>query len=149
MENHRQRERLKRRDFRVFRDFRLSTFAQSFSCAGASFHWNTCSFSIWPKRPFFDRLYHDRRCPTSGFGNRMTFSNNPEKLSLFGGGCNENDRILDLYGGLHGECRRLALASDMHLKKGSTWKLRAVASSRRQRYQASRLCKPGCAKTNF
>ena len=30
----------------------------------------------------------------------MTFSNNPEKLSLFGGGCNENDRILDLYGGL-------------------------------------------------
>ena len=28
----------------------------------------------------------------------MTFSNNPEKLSLFGGGCNENDRILDLYG---------------------------------------------------
>ena len=58
-------------------------------------------FSIWPKRPFFDRLYHDRRCPTSGFGNRMTFSNNPEKLSLFGRGCNENDRILDLYGGLH------------------------------------------------
>ena len=30
----------------------------------------------------------------------MVFSNNPEKLSLFGGGCNENDRILDLYGGL-------------------------------------------------
>ena len=30
----------------------------------------------------------------------MIFSNNPEKLSLFGGGCNENDRILDLYGGL-------------------------------------------------
>ena len=33
----------------------------------------------------------------------MIFSNNPEKLSLFGGGCNENDRILDLYGGLIGE----------------------------------------------
>ena len=31
----------------------------------------------------------------------MIFSNNPEKLSLFGGGCNENDRILDLYGGLY------------------------------------------------
>ena len=30
----------------------------------------------------------------------MIFSNNPEKFSLFGGGCNENDRILDLYGGL-------------------------------------------------
>ena len=36
----------------------------------------------------------------------MTFSNNPEKLSLFGGGCNENDRILDLYGGLFLKGRR-------------------------------------------
>ena len=68
-------------------------------------------FSIWPKRPFFDRLYHDRRCPTSGFGNRMTFSNNPEKLSLFGGGCNENDRILDLYGGLYMESHWVGLVT--------------------------------------
>ena len=36
----------------------------------------------------------------------MAFSNNPEKLSLFGGGCNENDRILDLYGGLDSEVIR-------------------------------------------
>ena len=54
-------------------------------------------FSIWPKRPFFDRLYHDRRCPTSGFGNRMTFSNNPEKLSLFGGGCNGSATFSELF----------------------------------------------------
>ena len=54
-------------------------------------------FSIWPKRPFFDRLYHDRRCPTSGFGNRMTFSNNPEKLSLFGGGCNGSATFRELF----------------------------------------------------
>ena len=33
-------------------------------------------------------------------------------------------------------------------KKAAPEKLRAVASSR-QSYQASRLYKPGCAKTNF
>ena len=57
----------------------------------------THAFSILTKRPYFDRLYHDRRCPTSGFGNRMTFSYNPEKLSLFGGGCNESATFSELF----------------------------------------------------
>ena len=46
----------------------------------------------------------------------MTFSNNPEKLSLFGGGCNENDRILDLYGGLEEAQTRLGIVTS------STWR---------------------------
>ena len=94
MEHHRQREGQNRSDFLV--SFR-SVF---FLCGGefpliethAFFHL-TQKAVLRPVQP----LHHDRRCPASGFG---TFSNNPEKLSLFGGGCNENDRVLDLYGGL-------------------------------------------------
>ena len=44
----------------------------------------THAFFHLTKRPFFDRLHHDRRCPTSGFGNRMTFSNNPESSACSG-----------------------------------------------------------------